>query len=172
MKKKRKLPVLVAGSMADVAFLLLIFFLVTTTIESEAGIETTLPPYTEDHTKRPVHYKNILKIEVNGDDKIMLNEIPTQVDQIEASIYDLVFHRAQSPQKAIVTITNSKHTSYNFYIKVYDAIKSGYAAIWEEEAQKKYGRSFETLPKEQQKEITKAYPLQWAEMESPISIVE
>lgn len=171
-KKKRKLPALGAGSMADVAFLLLIFFLVTTTIETEAGIESTLPPYTEDQTPRPHFVDNILAIEVNGNDKIMLNGQSASVRQIQSSILDLVFHKAQSPQKAIVTLQNSHQTSYDFYIQVYDAVKGSYADIWEEEAQKKYGRSFETLPKTQQREVTEAYPLRLAEKESLVSIVE
>ena len=82
-----------AGSMADIAFLLLIFFLVTTQIASNKGLTMVLPPPKEDQEDVPLKERNILNIQVNSADKILVeNDIIANVDEISDLVYDHVLN--------------------------------------------------------------------------------
>ncbi len=82
-----------AGSMADIAFLLLIFFLVTTQIATNKGLTMVLPPKKEDNIDVPLNERNILKIQVNSQDRILVEEeIVDDVDIISELVYDFVLN--------------------------------------------------------------------------------
>ena len=74
MMFKRKIQEINAGSMADIAFLLLIFFLVSTTISTEQGLLRKLPPIAKDQAPIIQHKRNILNIILNGEDQILVND--------------------------------------------------------------------------------------------------
>ena len=97
--KKRKLPPLGAGSMADVAFLLLVFFLIATTIETDAGLNLVLPPWTENETIQPVPEYNVLSIQLNA-----LDDLYVEGEKVRLS--DL-----NQRTKQMVLSDNEKHLS-------------------------------------------------------------
>ena len=109
-----------AGSMADIAFLLLIFFLVTTTILVDEGILVKLPPW--DDTPVPktahVHDQNLLRVKVNSFDELLVDDDVLQIPQLKDRVKLFVTnpHKsdklAVSPQKAIVSLQNDRGTSY------------------------------------------------------------
>lgn len=95
---KRELQEINAGSMADIAFLLLIFFLVTTTMEVDAGIGRTLPLKIENPPEPPEFIdRNVLEISANRNDDLSVEKEPTEL----SSLYDKVIHfyTANSVQK-------------------------------------------------------------------------
>lgn len=166
MKKKRKIPAIAAGSMADVAFLLLIFFLVTTTIQTDTGLNVLLPAWTEEEIIREVEDQNVLSIIINADNKLMIEGKEADLSDLKFRTEQLILKEAESPKKAIVSLQNDNGTSYDTYLSVYNEIKAGYNKIWEEEAVRKHGQHYKDLMESLQKAIRKDYPLVISEVES------
>jgi biopolymer transport protein ExbD len=87
---KRKAPEVNAGSMADIAFLLLIFFLVTTTIETDSGINRKLPPM-EDQIDPPIiREKNIFTVVVNKNNQLLVEESLTDIKDLRGLAMDFL----------------------------------------------------------------------------------
>ncbi len=157
--KREKVPPINAGSMADVAFLLLIFFLVTTTIQTEAGLPTTLPPWSEDSILKPD--QQVLSIVLNAQGALLLEgnpatlkEVPFYIDQLLAQV---------GGKKAIMHLKHDPEVDYANYLAVYNAVKAVYNARWEEKAIAQYGRSYDDLAPRLQQDIRQALPLVFAE---------
>lgn len=92
-KKNRQKQEVNAGSMADIAFLLLIFFLVTTQIATNKGLVMILPPKQDEPPEVPLNEKNILTIQVNSIDKVLVeDELVTDVTTIRDMVYDFVLN--------------------------------------------------------------------------------
>ena len=131
-KKPRQATEVNSGSMADIAFLLLIFFLVTTTIASDKGISVTLPPKKENQDDVKIKGKNIFNILINSQDKLLVEEEPAQIEDLNIMVKKFVTNRgvdpisSDSPQKAIVSLKTDRGTSYKTYIQVYDELKKAY----------------------------------------------
>ena len=174
MSTKRRLSNEInAGSMADIAFLLLIFFLVTTTISEDKGILVKLPPYTNEPPPIvPIHENNVLNILINADNQLLVRGLPLAIDLLKAQTKNFVANplsdhkMAESPLKAIVSLKNDRGTRYSTYIQVYNELKTAYNELWEEMALKKYHKKFEELSQSQMKTIRDAIPMVISEAES------
>jgi biopolymer transport protein ExbD len=127
------------GSMADIAFLLLIFFLVSTTILQEKGLMITLPPDKEKQEVMPVNDRNLFKISINSKNEFLIQDEPRRdlvglreelrmfiLNPTEAS--DL----AESPKKAIISLKSNRGTDYAAFIAVLDELKGAYYNIYGE----------------------------------------
>ena len=90
MAKRGAPPEVNAGSMADIAFLLLIFFLVTTTIGVDQGINRLLPRYEENPPVPPINERNILRVLVNKDNQLLVNDKPTEIEQLRQVAIDFL----------------------------------------------------------------------------------
>ncbi len=133
MRKGRREPQEVnAGSMADIAFLLLIFFLVTTTIASDKGIAVLLPPKPEEQDDVKIKEKNIFNILINSKDMLLLEDDPGEISDIDEKVREFLTNNGKnpklsdSPQKAVVSLKTDRGTSYEKYIEVYDELKITY----------------------------------------------
>ena len=103
-----------AGSMADIAFLLLIFFLVTTQIATNKGMVMVLPPPKEDNVDVPLQERNILKIQINSADKILVeNEILDDVSDLRVMVYDFVLNFGDPTDKKRGKYNMSDRETYN-----------------------------------------------------------
>lgn len=142
MKKKKSREVEIpTASMADIAFLLLIFFLVTTTIDVDTGIGMVLPPPLDQEVDPPpVRERNMLKILVNETGMVLLEERPSAVSLIRAEVRKHVTNNgadpnySESPRQAIVSIKTARQTPYDSYIEVLDEVWMAYFEIWDSEA--------------------------------------
>lgn len=168
MRSEKVTPVVNAGSLADVAFLLLIFFLVTTTIQTDAGIPTVLPPWTKEGST--IDKDNLLVIEINGSDEVQIQGQSMPLAATYDAVRNLVYHRASSPKKAVIQLRNSKQTSYEQYVQVHDAIRAAYHRLWDERAQQQFGLAYKQLKKAAQRRIRAQLPfvLAESELETPI----
>jgi len=105
------------GSMADIAFLLLVFFLVTTTIDTDKGLGIVLPPAGDVEIE--IQKKNILNCLINSQGKVLLDEEPTNVEQIGR----IVKKRLAKNPLLIVSVKAHQKTDYSDYIRVLDQLK-------------------------------------------------
>ena len=153
----RKSPDVNAGSMADIAFLLLIFFLVTTTIETDSGINRKLPPM-EDQIDPPIiREKNIFTVVVNKYSQILVEEKLTDIKDIRRLAMDFLDNgggrgdeacdyckgdrnprSSDNPDKAVISLKNDRETPYKSYIAVQNELVAAYNELRDREFKNRY----------------------------------
>ena len=151
--------------MADIAFLLLIFFLVTTTIETDSGISRKLPPMQDENVEPPIiKEKNIFQVIVNrNNDLLVEDELMELKDLKDAAVAFLdngggVGQEActycqgakdpassDNPNKAVIMLVNDRQTEYGTYIAVQNELVAAYNELRNRSAQRLYGKSFDKM---------------------------
>ena len=154
---RRSAPEVNAGSMADIAFLLLIFFLVTTTIETDSGLNRKLPPI-EDVVDPPIiKEKNILPVVINKNNQLLVEEELVELKDLRSVAMDFLdngggkgedacdFCRGKrspsssdNPEKAIISLKNDRETDYKVYISVQNELVAAYNQLRDREFTKIY----------------------------------
>lgn len=177
--RKRNRPSLDASSMADIAFLLLVFFLVTTSMDVDKGILVQLPPSVdlpEPRDPEPYHAREVLEVLVNKNDQLLVegNRMPLSELRVETRKHLLNFGSlddySTNPSKAIVALQNDRETSYEVYISVYNELKAAYREVRETIALQTFNRELHELSKEEMKRLTKELvPLRLSESD-PFSV--
>lgn len=176
MRHSKLIPEVNAGSMADIAFLLLIFFLVTATIPKDQGINRMLskecPPGID--CKVDIHERNILRIVINNNDDIMLeNELIelSNLKEITKSFLDnngdkscnycngsKSENASDNPKKAVVSLQTGKQTSYKQFIEVQDELTKAYYELRQTYSQNVLKKAIDDLSKTDLKKVKEAYP--------------
>ncbi len=161
-----------AGSMADIAFLLLIFFLVTTTIDVDKGVLVRLPPWSEDEPEtEKLNKRNVYSVLVNANNELLVRGEPANIDQLRENAKNFIMNpqkredMAETPQKAIISLRNDRGTQYKTYLKVYNELKAAYTELRNVESQKQFQKDFEFLNRDQKKAIIAEIPLILSEAE-------
>jgi biopolymer transport protein ExbD len=160
-----------ASSMADIAFLLLIFFLVTTTILQDEGIMVQLPPDEEEVIAIPIPERNVLSILVNARNELLVEGRLLPVENLRTTAKEFIINPlkletlAVNPRKAIISLKNDRGTSYETYLTIYNELKAAYRELWDEMAQQQFGKNYSELPGFQQKQIRRDIPLIISEAE-------
>jgi biopolymer transport protein ExbD len=144
-----------SASMADIAFELMIFFLVATTFDVDTGIGLVLPPAAETTEQVKVKQSDIAKLLVNAAGEVLLDGELITIPQIRETIKNKI---KQNP-KLIVSIKTDRETNYSRYIEVLDELKLAYNDLREEYSLRTYGKSFKDLNRDQQEEVKKAIPI-------------
>ncbi len=143
---KRSAPEVNAGSMADIAFLLLIFFLVTTTIEKDSGINRKLPPVEDvDQPDVVIKQKNIFTVLLNGKDQLLVEDELMELKDLRAAAVEFLDNNgdqtctyckgakdpssSDNPDKAIISLKNERETSYAAYISVQNELVAAYNVL-------------------------------------------
>ncbi len=183
---RRAAPEINAGSIADIAFLLLIFFLVTTTMDVDTGITRILPPPVKNKKENvDVKERNVLKILINNHDFMLVNGEPANINNLADKIIDFMsihpnnksypeIKKEYIPElgkkvmmtKGIVSLKNDRGTSYNMYIKVQDAIAKAFNEMKNQASLKYYGVKFDQLLNNNKiKAINKLVPIRVSEAE-------
>jgi biopolymer transport protein ExbD len=144
-----------SASMADIAFELMIFFLVATTFDVDTGIGLVLPPAAETTEQVKVKQSDIAKLLVNAAGEVLLDGELITIPQISETIKNKI---KQNP-KLIVSIKTDRETNYSRYIEVLDELKLAYNDLREEYSLRTYGKSFKDLNRDQQEEVKKAIPI-------------
>lgn len=148
---KRKSTEINASSMADIAFLLLIFFLVTTTIDQDKGILHGLPPWTDEEPPDvKLKEKNVLEILVNSANQLLVEGQYMDVMDLKEMTIKHISNNGRSPEfsdspkDAIISLKNDRGTSYDIYIQVQNELKSAYTELRDKETDKITRSSFIT----------------------------
>tara|TARA_X000000368_G_scaffold419004_1_gene421411 strand:- start:6887 stop:7483 length:597 start_codon:yes stop_codon:yes gene_type:complete len=163
---RRSSPEVNAGSMADIAFLLLIFFLVTTTIETDSGISRKLPPIEEDQEDVIIKQKNIFTVLLNGKDQILIEDELMVLEDVRAAAIAFLDNgggegddgcdyckgdrdpsSSDNPDKAIISLKNERETSYAAYISIQNELVAAYTHLRNIRAEDLYGESYEEMMK-------------------------
>ena len=163
-----------AGSMADIAFLLLIFFLVTTTIVEDKGITVKLPPWSEeepDITK--LKTRNVYSVLVNAQNQLLVRGEPMRIDFLKDNAKEFISNPrkredlAEKPTRAIISLKNDRGTNYKTYLEVYNELKAAYNELWDELSLRKYGVPYneDALTTAQKKAIRSEIPFVLSEAE-------
>jgi len=158
---KRAAPEVNAGSMADIAFLLLIFFLVTTTIETDTGINRKLPPMEESEEDVIIKQKNIFTVLINGKDQLLVEDELMELKDLRKAAVEFLDNgggtgedacsyckgkhspsSSDNPDKAIISLKNERETTYSTYISVQNELVAAYNELRDKRAQELYGISF------------------------------
>ena len=163
---RRSSPEVNAGSMADIAFLLLIFFLVTTTIETDSGISRKLPPIEEDQEDVIIKQRNIFTVLLNGKDQILVEDELMVLEDVRAAAIEFLDNgggkgddgcdyckgdrdpsSSDNPDKAIISLKNERETSYAAYISIQNELVAAYTHLRNIRAEDLYGESYEEMMK-------------------------
>jgi len=157
-------PEVNAGSMADIAFLLLIFFLVTTTIETDSGLDRMLPPIEPPDTDVVIKQKNIFTVNINKNGQLLVEEELLSLQQLRQAAIDFLDNggdgtcnyckgrkeasSSDNPTKAIISLKNDRETKYGTYITVQNELVGAYNDLRNREAQRLFGRDFTDMEAE------------------------
>ena len=165
--RRRESPGVNAGSMADIAFLLLIFFLVTTQILQEEGLFVVLPSWEEQEEDIIIDYpdEQVLSILVNFEDQIMVEGQLTESDELTQLVIDHILDSRYTPQESIVSLSQDRGTSYGTYLMVYNEVIAAYRKLRNERAQQRYQRNYEDLDLNRKRVISQEIPMILSEAE-------
>lgn len=142
-RSKRGAAKINSSSMADIAFLLLIFFLVTTTIANDKGLTLRLPPDPDEieDIQIKIPERNIFKILLNSSDKLLVENEPMDDPRlIREMVKEFVLNNgvnpdlSDSPKDAIVSIKTNRGTSYKKFIEVYNEVQGAYYDMYADRA--------------------------------------
>lgn len=133
-RKKRAVEEVNSSSMADIAFLLLIFFLVSTTIVNEKAVKIILPPAKNDQPPKDLPERNVFKVLLNSQNRLLVEEDVMEVDQLKEAAKDFIDNAnrknletlSESPQKAVISFKTDRGTTHGNYIAVLDKLKAAY----------------------------------------------
>lgn len=164
MARRNGAPEVNAGSMADIAFLLLIFFLVTTTIETDAGLDRMLPPMEPPEEDVVIKQKNIFTVNINRNGQLLVEDELMDLRNLRESAKSFLENGADgscnfckgkkdpassdNPSKAIISLKNDRETKYSIYITVQNELVGAYNDLRNREAQRLFGTNFTDMEAE------------------------
>ena len=187
-RKKRDVPGINSSSTADIAFMLLIFFLVTTSMDTDRGLARRLPPPPENKDQKQddiiVKERNVLQVRLNKDDQLMCGQDYIDIKQLKEKAKEFIVnpyddeklpekHRKNIPllgdcmitEKHVISVQNDVGTSYKAYIDVQNELVAAYNELRDELSQEKWGKKYSELDDEQQKAVREVYPQKISEAE-------
>lgn len=182
----KKTPGLNTGSMADISFLLLTFFLLTSSINTDQGIQRRLPPPLQENQEVPkINQRNVLRILVNMHDQLLVNgEELSDVRQLRSITKEFIENPTNDPHrsekqakyiddlgenamvsKGVVSLQNDRGTSYAMYIAVQNQLTMAFNELRDEYSQQRFGKPYEKISENQKKGVQKIYPISISEAE-------
>ena len=188
MGKKRKTPGINGSSSADIAFMLLIFFLITTSMDTDKGLARRLPPPVPKDQKKneemDIKKRNILVVLINSNNQILCNNEFIDIKQLREKVRNFIenpYNDKHMPEKTevdvpffgkqmvtknhVISLQNDRGTEYQAYIDVQNELAAAYNELRDEVSRKKFGKAFADLDEDQQKAVQMIYPQKISEAE-------
>ena len=188
-RKKRSMPGINSSSTADIAFMLLIFFLTTTSMDTDKGLARRLPPPPDPNVKTnddlKVKERNVLQVRINKDNQLMVGSEYLEVSQLRAKAKEFIANPnddANMPEKHVVNIpllggdvmvtknhvisvTNDVGTGYQAYIDVQNELVAAYNELRNDKAKEAFGKDYAECSEDEQKAIRDFFPQKISEAE-------
>ncbi len=183
----KKTPEIPSASMADIAFMLLIFFLVTTTMDTDSGISRMLPPPVPPDQKNDddvkIKERNVFVVLINKNDQLMVEGQPMSIKELkdkakefienptndqnlpEKDPIEIPFFGSTMVSKQVISLQNDRGTSYGIYIQAQDELAAAYNELRDELALRKFGKKYDDLDADHQDAIRDIYPQRISEAE-------
>lgn len=182
----KKTPAINSSSTADIAFLLLCYFLMTTTMGSQTGLSRRLPPMPPENQKmenQEVNRRNIIVVKINSVDKIYAGNDALDVSQLKDKVKEFLTNPTNDPSlpekemkdiegygqcavsKGVISLQNDRGTSYQAYIAVQNELVKAVNELRDDFSLKAYGKKFARLDEEKQEIVKKAVPQNISEAE-------
>ena len=190
MGKKKKTPGINGTSSADIAFMLLLFFLLTTSMDTDTGLPRRLPPPPDKSLQRDqmdikVNKRNILTVMINTNNQILAAGEYVDIRQLREKVKAFLMNEARADnlpeyedkdvpyfgnmsvltEKHVISLQNDRGTSYQAYIDVQNELMAAYNELRNDVSRRKWGKVFDDLDEDQQKAIQMIYPQKISEAE-------
>lgn len=182
---KREVQEVNAGSMADIAFLLLIFFLVTTTMDTDTGLARLLPPMQEDQPDDtpPIKERNVFTVLVNSNNQLLVEGKPMSMEELTEATKEFIenpldkdnlpekkeaevpFFGVQMITKGVISLQTDNGTQYQTYLMVQNELQRAINELRQDLAKRKFGKDYDDLEKEEQDAIRTIIPQKISEAE-------
>ena len=183
---KKKVPEINGSSMADIAFIALIFFLMVTTMDKEEGIARQLPPIPPEDQKvenQEVNRRNIIQVKINSNDRLLAGGVPMDVSQLKDKIKEFMTNPNDDPNlpekevkevkgigpvpvsKGVISLQNDRGTTYQAYITVQNELIKAVNELRDEFSMRTYGKKYNKLDETRQEIVRKAVPQRISEAE-------
>ena len=172
------------GSTADIAFLLLCYFLMTTTMGDQSGLQRRLPPIPDEKQAQDqkVNRRNIIIVRINSADKLFAGSEPMDIAYLKEKIKEFLTNPTNDPNlpekeakeiegktymvsKGVISLQNDRGTSYQAYIAVQNELVKAVNELRDEFSMKEYGKKYAKLSEDQQKIVRKVIPQNISEAE-------
>ena len=175
-----------ASSSADIAFLILIFWVTTTTMNSDKGLQRRLPPMPDENQQQEdikVNRRNIIQVKINAADRVIAGGQIMEISEIKDKIVEFVTNPLNlenlpekemkdiegfgqyAVSKGVVSLQNDRGTSYNSYLQVQNELVKAFNEIRDDFAVKNYGKKYNALDEDKQKIVREAIPQNISEAE-------
>lgn len=178
-RPSRKVPGLNTTSTADISFMLLIFFLVTSSMDTDKGLPRQLPPPQDEQKEQEmmVRERNVLELRLDAGDRLTIGGEQASLSQLEQRVVEFVanakndpslpekstrdvnlFGRTQVSDRHIISIQVDRHTSYDAYFQMQNAIVAAYNNLRNQLAQSRFGHSYAQCSAEERDAVNMVYP--------------
>ena len=182
----KKLPEINSSSTADIAFLLLSFFLMTSNMAQDAGLQRRLPPMPDENQQvknQKVNRRNIITVKINSADRLMAGNEPIDVSMLKYKIKEFLVNANNDPKlpekemkniegygqypvsKGVISLQNDRGTSYQAYIAAQNEIVKAINELRDDFSKANYGKPYLNLDEDQQKIVREAIPQNISEAE-------
>lgn len=182
----RKTPGLNTQSTADIAFLLLCYFLMTSTMDQQSGLQRRLPPMPDQNQKTEdtkVNKRNIIIVKINSSDRLFAGDQLMDVSQLKDKIKEFITNPNNDPNlperemkniegygeypvsKGVISLQNDRGTSYRAYIAVQNELVKAINEVRDDFCKQNYGKAYTFLTEDQQKIVREAIPQNISEAE-------
>lgn len=180
----RRAPSINTGSMADISFLLLSFFLMVSSINTEQGIPRRLPPPKDEKSTEQIidiNRRNVLSVLVNFNDELLVNGEEIQISQLKEKAMEFLENPTNSPNlpeketkeinflgdypvsQGVISLTNDQSTSYDMYVQVQNELQKAVNELRDKVSSSYFGKKYENLDTAYQNSIQKAVPMNISE---------
>lgn len=184
-KRKRTMGEINASSMADIAFLLLIFFLVTTTMNVDTGLPRMLPPMPRDNeeVEQDFNERNVLLVRINQSDKLLVGGKPADITELRDRTKEFLVNPEDDPKlpekliknipfigeypvtAGVISLQNHRSTTYKTYLLVQNELVAAYNDLRDELSMQAFGKVFIKLSEDEKKAVQTAIPQRISEAE-------
>lgn len=156
-KRTRRVPGLNTTSTADISFMLLIFFLVTTSMDADKGITRELPPLDKKSENTPTNVSNdkILRLHIDNEGRLFCDDKPMELRTLKDSVENVI---ERGGKEHVIQLKTERDASYDAYFHVQNEIVAAYNDIRNQKAEQAYGEPFSELADPQKQSIVKAVP--------------